>query len=120
MNDRLTAIEVASPFLRGACYRYIRHSDRLPVETDPEADAEDVRIPVKLFNPTGLGTWWIASFNPETGIAYGVAEFYEREAGTFWMRELIQHRGMMGLPIERDLYFRPTSMAEILKGCRGH
>jgi len=27
---------------------------------------------VKLFNPTGIGTWYLSELNPETNVAFGL------------------------------------------------
>jgi hypothetical protein len=64
---------------------------------------------VRLFNPTGIGTWWIAAYDPDTHIAWGVAELHERETGPFSMDELTEFRGRFGLSIERDLHYRPAT-----------
>ncbi len=38
---------------------------------------------------------------------------HERELGYFSLRELESVRGALGLPIERDLYWRPKTLREI-------
>lgn len=97
-------------------YKYIREADKLPVTLDPNLDADQIVCRVRLFNPTGSGTWWLASYDPESGIAFGIAELFERELGDIYMPELVAHRGLMGLPIERDIHFRPQTVAAILTG----
>lgn len=74
----------------------------------------DFLCPVKLFNPGGAGTWWIASYDPDDGVAWGVAEIHEREWGTIYIPELVKYRGAFGLPIERDLYYRPQTAAALM------
>lgn len=103
---------VTSTFRKTPAYRYIRESDKIPVHA---TEADPVAL-VRLFNPTGAGTWWITAYDPETGICEGVAEIFEREAGDFSMSELVEFRGLMGLPIERDLHFKPKRVSEILTG----
>lgn len=100
------------PFTTPA-YCYIRRTDKLP-SADEAASQEDPLCRVKLFNPTGSGTWWLAGFDLKTGLAYGVSRLFETEAGDIDMNELVAHRGLMGLPIERDLWFKPTRMSELL------
>lgn len=71
-----------------------------------EADHTPV---VKLFNPTGAGTWLITELDPEDpDRAFGLADlgFGTPELGWIYLPELRAHRGRFGLPIERDLYFR--------------
>ena len=43
------------------------------------------------------------------GLVYG----HEREFGYFLLSELEEVRGPMGLPIERDLHFKPKTLAEL-------
>lgn len=110
--------EISSTFQRGPAYRYIRKADRLPTYDQlDEADGhtfDNILCKVRLFNPTGIGTWWIAAFDPDTEIAWGVAELHCREVGSFSMRELAEYRGQFGLPIERDLHFRPVTISDLL------
>lgn len=110
--------EVTSTFQKRPAYRYIRKTDKLPTiaEVIDKPLAKTI-AKIRLFNPTGIGTWWIAAYDPDTGNAYGVAELWEREVGEFHMPELVALRGKLGLPIERDLYsFTPMSLAAILTG----
>ena len=78
----------------------------------------DFKIVVKLFNPTGIGTWWLTELEPETNIAFGVAQLHEREAGYIDLNELKEFKGVMGLPIERDMYFESNkhTIEDILNG----
>lgn len=71
---------------------------------------------VKLFNPNGVGTWYIVELDKETNEAFGYVELggYP-ELGYFSLTELEIYRGPLGLGIERDLYFRPTLWSEIEK-----
>jgi hypothetical protein len=100
-----------STFQRRPCYRYIRASDKLPTcnygATDPVAT-------IKLFNPTGIGTWYITEYDPTTRTAYGLAVLQEAEFGYVSMEELVAYRGLYGLPIERDLHWTPRPLSEIL------
>lgn len=106
--------EVTSPFQKRPAYRYVRETDKLP--TYDNLGPEPAVAKVKLFNPTGAGTWWIASYDPDTGQAFGVAEIHGREYGSFYMPELVAFRGRFGLPIERDLHFKPTPLVDVMKG----
>lgn len=105
--------QTARPWTTPA-YCYIRATDKVP-STDAAYAEEDPLCRVKLFDPTGTGTWWIAGFDPDTGLAFGVADIAETEMGDFDVNELVAHRGLMGLPIERDLWFRPTRASALLR-----
>ena len=50
----------------------------------------------------------------------GVAELHEREIGSFSVDELTEFRGRFGLPIERDLQYRPATIRAIAYGRDGH
>ena len=63
---------------------------------------------VKLFNPTGAGTWLLTELDTEdASIAFGLADlgFGTPEIGSFSLSELEAFKGPFGLGIERDLYF---------------
>lgn len=109
---------VTSTFRKTPAYKYIRKTDQLPTDIDPMAEAEDIVCKVKLFNPTGSGTWWLASYDPESEIAFGVCEIFEREVGDVYLPELVEFRGGFGLPIERDIHYTPKTMREILDAGR--
>lgn len=78
---------------------------------------KDFKVVVKLFNPTGIGTWWISELDPQTKNCYGVAHLFEKEAGYFNLNELKDFKGQFGLGIERDKYFTPNkySIEDILE-----
>ena len=72
---------------------------------DENPKSIDFKIVAKLFNPTGLGTWWLTELDPETNIAFGIADIGEKEMGYFSIDELAEFKGQFGLGIERDKYF---------------
>lgn len=96
----------ASTFQNKPAYRYIRVSDHVPTTGGTVAC-------IKLFNPTGAGTWYIAEYDPATRIAYGVVHLFETEYGSFSMEELVEYRGRFGLPIERDLSWKARPLRQV-------
>ena len=65
---------------------------------------------VRLFNPTGAGTWLVSELDPEEPeIGHGLADLGMGfpELGDISLRELSEFRGRFGLGIERDLHFNP-------------
>jgi hypothetical protein len=46
-------------------------------------------------------------------IFWGLVIGLVKEYGSFSLSELQSIRGKLGLPVERDLYFTPTSLAEL-------
>ena len=73
---------------------------------------------VKLFNPSGVGTWYLSELDPETNVAYGLCflgDYDNREFGYVSIDELSEVKGFMGLGIERDLYFKPTRFDDLME-----
>ena len=75
----------------------------------------DHKVVVKLFNPTGMGTWYLTEMDPETNVAFGLAHITVKELGYINVAELKEFKGRMGLGIERDRMFE--SNEKTLKEC---
>lgn len=73
-------------------------------ENENLEDAKEHKIVVKLFNPTGIGTWYLTELNPYTNVAFGLAVLHEKEIGAIDFTELENFKGNFGLGIERDKY----------------
>jgi hypothetical protein len=104
----------ASPYLAGPAYTYITPDDGLP-PIQQAGDDSDAIARVKLFDPNGGWTWYVAGYDPETRIAWGLVDGFEQEYGSIDMAELVTVRGALGLPVERDLYWQPRPLAECLR-----
>ena len=75
--------------------------------------AKDIKVVMKLFNPSGAGTWYLYEKEDED-IYWGfvnLGDYQISECGTVSMNELMAYRGMFGLGIERDMHFEPLSMS---------
>jgi hypothetical protein len=68
---------------------------------------------VKFFTPDGGWTWYASEFDGEDTF-FGLVVGFEAELGYFQLSELEQVRGRLGLPIERDRYFKPTALRELM------
>ena len=76
---------------------------------------------LKFFTPDSGFTWWITEGSPirdENGKEvdfhfFGLVEAQIRELGYVSLSELENVHGPMGLPIERDLYWKPKTLEEI-------
>lgn len=66
----------------------------------------DSKVVVKLFNPTGSGTWWLSELNPDNNVAFGVSDIHSKEIGYIDMMDIENFKGQFGLRIERDMYFQ--------------
>lgn len=67
---------------------------------------------VKLFTPDSQWTWYILEFDGDDTM-FGYVEGLEKELGYISLKEIQSIRGPLGLPVERDLYFKPTKLSEI-------
>lgn len=88
---------------------------RIPALYETENQSPEEKITwVKLFTPDADWTWYIIEYEPEDGLCYGWVEGLEKELGYFLILELEEVRGPLGLPIERDLFFDPTTLRELM------
>ena len=66
---------------------------------------ESSNVVVKLFNPAGIGTWYLSELYPDKNIAYGLCCLTEAEFGNVSVEELKSLKLPMGLTIEKDKWF---------------
>ena len=52
--------------------------------------------------------------DPETRECFGLVQGLESELGYFGLDELEELRGPMGMPIERDRFFDPTPLKDLM------
>src|SRR5260221_2754283 len=67
---------------------------------------------VKFFAPDGSWTWYASEFDGND-IFFGLVNGLDLELGYFSLSELSEARGALGLPVERDRYFEPTSLKNL-------
>ena len=67
---------------------------------------------VKLFMPSNSWTFFVTEFDGRD-LFFGLVEGHEKELGYFSLSELQSVKGPLGLPIERDLYWRPQRLDQI-------
>ena len=73
-----------------------------------ELEAKDVKVPLKLFNPAGAGTWYITEYDPEEKLAFGFVNLGDpemAELGYVSIQELEELKLPFGLGVERDMWF---------------
>ena len=79
-------------------------------------DQKDPLCYVKLFTPDSNWIWYIIEFSKaDRDTCYGYVQGLESELGYFTLGELEKVHGALGLAVERDLHFSPTSLATIKK-----
>jgi len=74
---------------------------------EPEPDHKPV---LKLFTPDGAATWLLTEIEQDGDTLFGLCDLGmgEPELGYVSLSELQSVRGGLGLPVERDMYFKAT------------
>lgn len=78
-----------------------------------QENVKDPMIVCKFFYPDFGWTWFAIEFDGKDQF-YGLVDGVEMELGYFSLTELLSNRGKLGLPIERDRYFKPCKLSEIM------
>jgi len=86
--------------------------DKLPPLYSGEEQGLDALAQVKFFTPDNSWTWYASEFDGED-IFFGLVIGFEIELGYFSLKEIQEARGPLGLPIERDLHYKPKSLREL-------
>ena len=94
---------------------------KLPALYSQDGKGGKAVVYVKYFTPSSSWTWLVLeggpikdSDNNEIDFQFfGLVDGFEKELGYFNLSELESIKGPMGLPIERDLYFKPKTLDEI-------
>ena len=85
----------------------------LPALYTNEEQGTDAKAIVKFFTPDSNWTWYASEFDGDD-IFFGFVVGLYPELGYFSLAELKSARGPLGLPIERDLHFTPTTLKELM------
>ena len=91
---------------------------KLPGLYAQEGLGGDAIAHVKFFTPDSNWTWYAIEFDGEDTF-FGLVDGYYKEFGYFRFSELKTVRGKLGLPVERDLHWKPTTLREIAPGLFG-
>jgi hypothetical protein len=87
---------------------------KLPAQGSTIGQGKDAIAQVKFFTPDSNWTWYAVEYNPDAKMFFGLVDGFEKELGYFGLEELEQIRGPMGLNLERDLYFDPVPLRELM------
>ena len=84
-----------------------------------EKSAEEIQVPLKLFLPEGRWTWFCYAYDPEYRLLScyvhsGLGEDCD-EAGDTSLDELLTLRTSLNLPVERDLFWKPKTLKEVME-----
>lgn len=100
----------------------IRELERRFAKVGSQEHVADPIVIAEFFNPTGLGTWLAAEYDPETWEIFGYASIFgdhNHEWGYTSLDELEAYRGQFGLGIERDLNWDEKPMSAALRELYG-
>jgi len=86
---------------------------KLPLLYSQEEKGLEAVAIVKFFTPDSNWTWYATEFDGDD-LFFGLVEGFEKEIGYFRLSELQSVKGALGLPIERDMYFKPKTLKELM------
>lgn len=80
---------------------------------------EDPLVRAKFFTPWANWTWYVTEYSAVAPdgverLCFGYVDGLEPELGYFSLDELEEVRGPLGLKIERDLYWTPVPLSEVV------
>ena len=104
---------------------------KIPPLYSQEGKGDQAIVYAKFFTPDSNWTWYVteatAVLDEETEVPlkevngrgfidvrfFGLVEGHERELGYFSLREIEAARGPLGLPIERDRFWREVPLKDV-------
>jgi hypothetical protein len=77
---------------------------------------KDPIVHAKFFTPDSNWTWFVTEGGPEEDdfLFFGYVIGQDEEWGYSALSDLESVRGPLGLPIERDLYFKPGPWSDVI------
>lgn len=82
-----------------------------------ELSSTEIKVPLKLFNPVGRGTWYITELDADGDEAFGYCDLGFPELGYVSLNELKALTLPMGMKIERDRHWDGnTTLAQVMNG----
>ena len=87
---------------------------KLPPLYANDGKGDEALALVKFFTPDSSWTWYATEYDPVERVFFGLVDGLEKELGYFRLDELESVKGPLGLSIERDIYFEPTRIKELL------
>ena len=83
-----------------------------PAHEDTE---KELTFHLKLFCPWSFWTWYIAEYDPESGIAFAYTIAVEKEYRSIDVKELETVTGPLGLKIERNITFQSIGQKALME-----
>ena len=85
-----------------------------------EEQGDDAIVIAKFFTPDSSWTWWATEYDPETREFFGLVQGHETELGYFSLDELEAVTGPLGLHIERDIYWKESTLTSVRERINAH
>ena len=83
-------------------------------------DGKDPLVLVKWFDPCGRWTYYVVEYDPEERLVFGFCRSPLGgdldELGYASLDEIRATRNRMGLPMERDLHWKPVPLSKVREG----
>ena len=111
-NEDKASIRTANNKIRGMKLLTRELRKKLPPLYSQDGKGGKAVALVKYFTPSSSWSWYASEFDGEDTF-FGLVDGQFKELGYFSLKELEEVRGPMGLPIERDLYWKPKTLEEI-------
>jgi hypothetical protein len=73
---------------------------------------DEITVQAKFFTPDSSWSWYCVEFDGDDTF-FGLVVGFEIEMGHWSLSELESARGPWGLPIERDLWFKPVPLSQL-------
>jgi hypothetical protein len=83
-----------------------------PLGSTDHLPHDEIMVETKFFTPDSSWTWFATEFDGQDTM-FGLVVGFEIELGYFSLSELESARGPLGLPIERDLWFKPAPLSQL-------
>jgi len=87
------------------------------LDESAQLSTSEQKVICKLFNPSGVGTWYITSYNPDEKLAFGFVNLNDpemAELGYISIEELEALKLPFGMKIERDRHFDPMPLQTVI------
>ena len=78
-------------------------------------DILDPIIVTKFFASWSRWTWYVISYDEESGMFFGIVQGTHTELGYFSMQDLKRLKGPLGIGVERDMHWREKRVSELKK-----
>lgn len=92
-------------------------TEKLTKAWSSDLSLANLTVHAKVFNPYGMGTWYLLALNPDGGDElFAIVDLMFLEVGSVSLHELATLRvAPFNMPLERDRYFQPRKADELYR-----